>query len=145
MKKVTAPAKVQVVLPYRSADGRLYYYGYDVAMEWLMDYFKTHWPQGSSCDVFTKTVGGVHFLRNHSDIKHLDLESAFKDETAPSNVVTIPGRPGEIRVPIISIFSNERTSYKKRPSQEQVDRLTEIMGKQPRWWLDYEDPDTYDE
>ena len=83
----------------------------------------------------------------HSRIKNLELESALMDHTAtPKNAVTIPGhRPGEIRVPIVSIFSDERFSFKRRPSQEKVDRLSEIIGKQPRWWVDYEDPRSYSE
>ena len=92
----------------------------------------------------TKTVGAVDLLRTHSGIKRLDLESALMDDTVPSNVATIPGHnPGEIRVPLISIFSNEYDSFKRRPSQEKVDRLSEIMGKQPRWWVDYDDPRDY--
>ena len=81
--------------------------------------------------------------------ERLDLESALIDDTVPSNVATIPGHNpeeiGEFRVPLTSIFSNESESFKRRPSQEKVDRLSEILGKQPRWWVDYDDPRDYAE
>ena len=89
-------------------------------------------------------LGAMELLRRDSGIKHLGLTAALNDHTTPSNVVTIPGsRPGEVRVPIVAIFSDERPSFRRRPSQEQVDRLSEIIGKPPRWWLDYDDPETY--
>ena len=94
-------------------------------------------------DLF-KASGAMKLLRFHSGIKRLAFELALRDHTAPSDAVTIPGhRLGEIRVPLISNFSDEGPSFKRRPSQEQIDRLSEIIGKQLRWWLDYEDPRTY--
>ena len=72
-------------------------------------------------------------------------ESALVDHTVPADTVTLPGfrSEEELMVPVISIFSDEGPSFRKRPSQERVDRLSEIIGKQPRWWADYEDPQTY--
>lgn len=128
-------------------DGRICFYGYDVSIEWLADYSDKHWPYADDeCfDILSKASEAMEVLRGHSGIKRLALESALVDPAAPSNTVTIPGYlPGEIRVPILSIFSDERSSFKKRPSHERVDRLSAIMGKQPRWWVDYEDPRTYE-
>ena len=146
LKKVTAP-KIQIALPNLTTDGRVCYYGYDLAVEWLVDYSNTHWrwdPAGGGYDVLSKASGAMQLLRSHSGIRRLELESALLDHTAPSNTVTIPGyRPGEIRVPIVSIFSDEDPLFKRRPSQEKVDRLLEIIGKQPRWWIDYDVPRTY--
>jgi hypothetical protein len=100
----------------------------------------------SDFDDISKITGGVKLLGFHSGIKRLQLESALMDRAAPSNTVTMLGyRPGEIRVPIISIFSDEGPSFRNRPSQEQVDRLSQLMGKHPRRWADYVDPRTYRE
>ena len=148
LKKVTAPPKIQIALPNLTTDGRVCYYGYDVSVEWLVEYATRHWrwdPVDSEYyDDLSKATRAMKLLRKHSGIKRLAFESALKDHTVPSDAVTIPGyRPGEIRVPLISIFSDEGPSFKKRPSQEQVDRLSEIIGKQPRWWVDYDDPRTY--
>ena len=41
----------------------------------------------------------------------------------------------------IAICNYERSSWQSRPNQAQVDLLSEMMGgKQPRWWIDYDDP-----
>ena len=146
-KKVTAPPKIQVALPNLATDGRVCFYGYDVGMEWLVEYGTAHWcwgPPHNRYDDLSRASGAMKLLRKHSGIKRLRFEAALIDHTVPVDAVTIPGkRLGESRVPVISIFSNEGPSYRKRPSQEQVDRLSEIIGKQPRWWVDYEDPQTY--
>ena len=148
LKKVTAPLKIQIALPNLGTDGRVCFYGYYVGMEWLIEYATAHWcwdPIDSGYyDDLSKASGAMKLLRIHSGIKRLRFESALKDHTVPSDAVTIPGhRLGEIRVPLISIFSDEGPSFRRRPSQEKVDRLSEIIGKQPRWWADYEDPQTY--
>jgi hypothetical protein len=117
-------------------------------MEWLVDYATRNWRVESwdpidspRYDDISKASAAMVLLKFHTGIKHLGIESAIKDHEAPSDTVTVPGRPGE--VPIISIFTDEGPSYKRRPSQEQVDRLSRILGKQPRWWVDYEDPRFY--
>ena len=118
-------------------------------MEWLIDYATRNWlwdPNDPDYDDLSKISGALTVLSFQTGIKRLLLESAFKDQSAPSNAATIPGyKPGEVRVPVLSIFSDEVSSFRRRPSQEQVDRLSEIMGKQPRWWIDYQDPRTYRE
>ena len=150
LKKVTAPEKIEIALPDRTPDGRVCFYGYDADLKWLINYAVTHWCWGpledSGYDDISKITGAVKLLCAHSGCKNLQLESALIDPTAPSNTVTIPAHlPGEVRVPILSIFSDEGPLFRKRPTQQQVDRLSEIMGKQPRWWIDYEDPRTYGE
>jgi hypothetical protein len=108
--EVTAP-KIQIALPDLPVDGRICYYGYDIAVEWLADYSDKHWPYDDNerFDILSKASEAVEVLRRHSGIERLDLESALMDHAAPSNTVIIPGHlPGEIRVTILSIFSNLR-------------------------------------
>ena len=150
LKKVTARPKIQVELPKNiGTDGRVCFYGYDVGMEWLIEYATANWCWGpienKHYDDLSKASGAIKILRARSGIKQLLFESALVDHTVPADTVTIPGYrgKGELIVPIISIFSDEGPSFRKRPSQEQVDRLSEIIGKRPRWWADYEDPQTY--
>ena len=148
--KVTPSRKIKITLPNLATarDGRVCFYGYDVSMEWLVTYGTAHWcwgPLGPEFDDLSKASGAMQLLRLNSGIKGLKFETAIKDPNI--DAVTIPGHRelGEIRVPLISIFSDEGPSFKKRPTEEQVHRLSEIIGKQPRWWADYENPETYGE
>jgi hypothetical protein len=68
---------------------------------------------------------GAQLLKTHTGINGLHFESALVDPTVPPGIVTISGgRPGEPCVRVLSVFSNEDTSYESRPSQEQVNRLS---------------------
>ena len=151
MKKVSAPPKIriQIDLPDIAPDSRVYFYGYHVELEWLSDFYTAHRrldPEDKSYDTLSKASAAIQVFRRQSGIKRLEYEMVLKDYSVPSDAASIPGlRLGDERVPIVAIFSNESTSFKKRPSQERVDRLSEIMGKQPRWWVDYDDPRTYGE
>ena len=151
MKKVSAPPKnqIQIDLPDIAPDRRVYYYGYEVETEWLAEYHTKQWrlgPEDKHFDTLSRASAAIQLFRYYTGIKRLEFEMALKDYRVPSDAASIPGlRLGDERVPIVAIFSNESTSFKKRPSQERVDRLSEIMGKQPRWWVDYDDPRTYGE
>ncbi|KAI9444427.1 hypothetical protein F5148DRAFT_1255124, partial [Russula earlei] len=141
--KVAAPhMKVQIALPKPSEDNRVLFYGFDVGTEWYIEYTNTHRKELKDFDELSKISAGIKLLRAHTGIKGLKLESALNDPAAPTST-TMPGRPGEPRVPVLSIFSNEGPSYRRRPSQEQIDQLVQIMGRQPRWWIDYDDPRSY--
>ena len=149
--KVTRPPKIQIALPNLATarDGRVSFYGYDVSVEWLVAYSTANWlwewgPLDRNVDDLSRATAAMKLLRMNTRIAGLRFESALKEPGV--DAVTTPGSkglPGDVRVPLISIFSDERPSYRKRPSQEQVDLLSEIIGKQPRWWADYEDPETY--
>jgi hypothetical protein len=41
--------------------------------------------------------------------------------------------PGGI-IPLVAICSTSISSYRRRPSQAQIDRVAEIVGVRPRWW-----------
>ena len=99
-----------MALPNLTTDGRICFYGYDVSMEWLIDYATRNWlwdPNDTGYDNLSKISGALTVLKFRSGVKHLDFEWAFKDHSAPSNTVTMPGyRPGEDRVPVLSIFTD---------------------------------------
>ena len=137
--------KMRLPLPPLETDGRVCFYGFAVTTEWLVDYANTHWNNAGQYDKFAKVSTAIKLLRRESSIQGLQFEAALVDRTVPPETILIPGhRSGELMVPLLAICSNEAPSYKKRPSQAQVAQLSELMGgKQPRWWVDYEDPRSY--
>ena len=136
---------MQVTRPsHCHTNGRIYFYGYDITLDWLVDYTKTHWKDHAGKDRLALMGVAIQFLKTHTGIHTLTYRSALVDSTAPTNRSIDGHRPGERMVPILSICTSERSSYKKRPSQAQVDALSRIMnGRQPRWWIDYELPSSY--
>jgi hypothetical protein len=132
--------RAKIALPtHLKANGRFLFYGFDISREWLMDYARQNLGEGVHDRL--KVNSAVRALRLRTGIKRLALESGLVDSTLPAGTITITGGR---EVPLLSIFSNERWSYERRPSQAQIDELSQILGKQPRWWIDYEDPRSYE-
>jgi hypothetical protein len=137
-------------LPYPSlsdlhADpkGRVCFYGYDVLQDWLVNYAKDNIKTDDTDDEITLLYTGVRIMRALTGIKTLGMETALVDPTVPDDTVIHGYGTEERMVPIISICTTERESYQRRPSQAQVDQLSQILGKRPRWWIDYEPPSSY--
>jgi hypothetical protein len=142
-----ASTKMQLPHPthlHADPKGRVCFYGYDILEDWLINYTKTNIKDHAQYDNLALMSAAVHILKAQMRIRTLDIETALVDPTAPSNTI-IPGQQrGEPMVPILSICTNEPESYRKRPSQVQVDQLSHILGgQQPRWWIDYEHPSLY--
>jgi hypothetical protein len=115
------------------SNGRICYYGYEVTLKWLLDYSKTHHKDYEGYDDSSLIGGAIYLLKAHSGIRTLKYHSALINNTVPPDKNIEGLQPGEQMVPILSIFSSK--SYKKRPNQVQVDTLTQIMGRQPMWWI----------
>ena len=112
-------------------------------MEWLIEYTTKHWKDVEEFDDSAKVSAALPLLKVHSGIKGLEYESGLRDPKAAIVIPTIPGHPEPV-VRLLAIFSNEVSSFPRRPSQEKVDRLSEILGGlQPKWWVDHDDPRSY--
>ena len=136
--------QVTVALPDLDTNSRVCFYGYEISREWLIDYSNKHWKGIQHFDDSAKVSTAIYLLRAHSGIKRLEYESALPDPKTAAGTVAMEGHPDSV-VPLLSIFSNEVSSFSRRPSQEKVDRLSEILGgKQPKWWwVDYDNPRSY--
>jgi len=122
--------------------GRVCFYGFDVLQDWLINYAKTNIKDHSQYDWLLMSAA-VHVLIAKTRIRTIDMETAFVNPTVPGDTIIEGNRPEEPMVPILSICSNEPELYRRRPSQAQVDQLSHILGRQPRWWIDYELPSSY--
>jgi hypothetical protein len=118
-------------------NGQVCFYGFAMTMEWLVDYAKAHWNNADRYGDFARVSAMIKLLRRGSHIKALQFKAALIDPTVPPGTVLKPGhQSGEFMVLLVAICSNEAPSYKKRPSQAEVDLLLEMMGgKQPRWLI----------
>ncbi|KAF8805221.1 hypothetical protein BYT27DRAFT_7169384 [Phlegmacium glaucopus] len=144
-----APTKMQLAYPtlsdvHTDPKGRICFYGYDISQDWLINYAKTHIRNHARVHYdWALTSKAVDVLIAQTRIRTLDMETALVNPTAPGDTIIPGSRPEEPMVPILAICSNDPESYQRRPSQAQVDQLSHILGRQPRWWIDYELPSSY--
>ena len=148
MNQVTSapPARMKLPLPTNlHTDGHICFYGYAMTTDWFIKFYKTHWEDRPNFDALSHMSATFQYLKAHTHIKTLTFHSALVDQTTPVDYIIDGHRPGEQMVPILSICTSERSSYRKRPSQAQVDTLSRILGgREPRWWIDYELPSSYE-
>src|SRR5262245_27074043 len=103
-------------------NGRVCFYGYDVLEDWLLNYAKSHFQDHVQYDELALMSVALQILKARTRIKTIVFEAAVPDATAPTDTTITGHRLGEPMVPILSICSTEAGSYRKRPSQEQVDK-----------------------
>ncbi|KAF8805222.1 hypothetical protein BYT27DRAFT_7243362 [Phlegmacium glaucopus] len=141
-----APTKMQLPYPTLSdvhADpkGRACFYGYDISQDWLIEYAKANHARGRySWELMSQVVD---ILIAKTGIRTLETETALVNPTVPGDTIIRGNRPEEPMVPLLAICCNAPKSLRRRPSQAQVDQLSLILGRQPRWWIDYELPSSY--
>ncbi|KAH7906781.1 hypothetical protein BJ138DRAFT_1182871 [Hygrophoropsis aurantiaca] len=114
-----------------------YIYGYDVSQEWVTKTVLQLRPEiGHSVDPNTLKHMPTWFLRGILKMQTLDpvygLQS--QDISIPEDCV---GK--EIPVHVLAVCRDKEQSFRSRPSQEQVDKLTKLVGRPPRWWRSFDD------
>jgi hypothetical protein len=124
-------------------DARLCLYGYDVSEEWLVQHSRTYMNPVRIAGNTDLLYGGLQLLKAQTGI-NVTYKRACEDSkysTTGTVIRSIEGGPSF--VPILTICTTQSRSYHKRPKQSQVDQLSQFVGKQPKWWVDFEDPAWY--
>ncbi|KDQ60011.1 hypothetical protein JAAARDRAFT_191445 [Jaapia argillacea MUCL 33604] len=112
---------------------RIRLYGYAVPGAWLTDFGVKCLEPGARevFHAFPLASYGLRRIKMKTRVKLTVHFGRIDAKTPPEAVV-----PGEGFVQILAVCTNERHSYKARPTQKQVDTLTRIFGRSPRWWVD---------
>ncbi|KAI0063511.1 hypothetical protein BV25DRAFT_1824049 [Artomyces pyxidatus] len=140
-RRVVVP-RFKLDLPHDTYTSPLMHiYGICVSEDWLVQYAKSFVSEevAASKPVLSLMRGAIDVLKLKTGIKQLEIYSARFDDTVPSDTWAYGG----VSIPVIGICTDLRYSYEHRPSQKQVDKLAEIMGKKPRWWTDIFEPEHY--
>ena len=144
----TSPAPpIPLTIPQLITYGRRIYFGIETTEEWLVQYAKDCGFNPARPTSQIEFLGhGLAWLQAKSGIRSIQPKTVFAQSTR------IPPHPTEVIRPIkiiqrsevtylreiVAICSAGERSFANRPSQAQVDRLKQIMGGEPMWWV--EDP-----
>ena len=108
------------------------YFGFAVTEEFLADMARAEFPRRvkAGADGVELTRLGLRLLCARSGTRDLFLAAGRHDgKYSPPPFIG----PGGI-VPLVAVCSTSISSYRRRPSQAQIDRVAKIAGVQPRWW-----------
>ncbi|KAG1736355.1 hypothetical protein EDB19DRAFT_2026030, partial [Suillus lakei] len=125
----------QLDLSYPPRNRHKQYYGFWLDHQWLIDLGKNvRNPEDrieppSENDFWLRGLGEIC---GAVKINSLTIEMCFQPEQngAPPEHVDANGR-----VFVLSVCSDDEADYPVIPSQEQVDYLANLLGRQPRWWV----------
>jgi hypothetical protein len=112
-------------------------YGYHVSPEWLYEtarsfLAKLH-PNLSETKARTNARANPSYsFRKTFHIQSLSMAYAI---LPPGQIVPEECIVDDL-VLVLYIFSDQPDSYHRRPTQEQLDKLTSFMGREPQWWVD---------
>ncbi|KAI0029226.1 hypothetical protein K488DRAFT_88951 [Vararia minispora EC-137] len=114
-------------------------YGIAVSEDLLADLAHATKPR-TQMDGVAATYAGLALVRARTGAM-----GAFLAAGRPPRVPSLRDGSGGARspdetegvVPLVCVCSNTLSSYKRRPSQDVVDRLTQMLGGAPRWWEVY--------
>jgi hypothetical protein len=125
----------QLAISYPPRHRHTLYYGFSISKQWLVDlgkniqYSSDHLdPPDYDCYF----LRGYQYIRWAVKIHFLGVELCFqaKKDGAPPDHVKANGN-----VLVLSVLSDEEVDNPIRPVQEQVDYLTELLGRKPRRWV----------
>ncbi|KAF9459182.1 hypothetical protein BDZ94DRAFT_1312640 [Collybia nuda] len=128
---------------------RVLYYGFNITESWLLKYTETHWNQYFSdtdieeFDDTDRVFYGMWIIQQTSGFSRVTLRSARPNDGAIAEDTFVLDTKPERIVPVLSMCSTLKRSYYNRPTKEQFDRLVEIVGKEPEWWIQHKSGDIF--
>ncbi|KAG2086603.1 uncharacterized protein F5147DRAFT_781585 [Suillus discolor] len=136
--------------------GRPYiqYYGYAIPNDWLIRFAEKECPEmlperDHRYYERDAMLRAREFISARSDVWSFDFKFCFNPKEGEVPPLWLEAfmakyfRSGdeEIRavqidtVPVLAVCSEQDDSFKERPTQEQMDIMTQLMGYAPRWWV----------
>lgn len=136
---------IELRVPNWYTPKRALFYAFNITQEWLLEYTDSHWAEyiphlpiekyGNS--IMTRVACGVWILQQATGFPHLALKSGAPNERAIAENTFAEDTGEERIVPLLSMCSSRRRSYDNRPTRAQFDRLVQIVGKEPEWWVQH--------
>ena len=136
MTPIRGAPPIPLTIPQRMTYGRRMYFGIETTEEWLVEYAKKCGYTPPFPSRLSSLGQALILLEANSGIRVMP-RSAFAQSTRippPITKVTYPLKEAEAI--IVTICSDSPKSFARRPSQERVDLLKQIMGREPMWWVD---------
>ncbi|KAF5383273.1 hypothetical protein D9615_004870 [Tricholomella constricta] len=137
LEQITLPRPPRIPI---TKDRRLYY-GFDVAKQWFNDYYEQNSHRIRDYDPAATTVWKMFavtaLLISISGCKNISVVHATHKVTEPrTECDPFSGYN------LITVCSTTSRSYHRRPNQRQLDRLRDIFGRDPEWFVNLSGDDS---
>ncbi|KDR79366.1 hypothetical protein GALMADRAFT_223591 [Galerina marginata CBS 339.88] len=130
-------------LPPSLKDNRQFY-GFHINEDRLMEYAYRYCPNAKEVDIWAIIIWYLFHVRRYAVYEDIQLEFVFVDKDAPPDATTRDGPTGIPQIPIFSVCSWEVEAWATRPTLEDIAAIQDIIGTEPRWYTDVNDPEDYE-
>ncbi|KDR79361.1 hypothetical protein GALMADRAFT_208756 [Galerina marginata CBS 339.88] len=139
----TNPARLETrpppLLPARK--DRLQFYGFYINEDRLMEYASSHC--GKKLNIWSTMVWFLFHVRAIAQYENIDFQVVYGDEDPPSDATVREGSTGTPYFMIFSLCAWEVEGWPSRPTLEEIKRISDIIGTEPRWFTDIKSPEDY--
>jgi hypothetical protein len=113
-------------------------------LDWVANYARNEFKEAvQGKNILSLMMTTRNSLIRRTGIKTIAYECGILDDDAPTEAAAVSeDRLGRKQTFLLSICSNESRQWRRRPSQEQLDKIISIVGREPRWWVDWDCPDS---
>jgi hypothetical protein len=127
---------IPLTIPQINTYGRPMFFGIETTEEWLVEYAKKGGfdPEDPpSTWVYLSAAWGM--LCANSGLRLIPQSAFAQNQPIPPRNTPVTYPLPKYGAHIVAICSNGPRAFPRRPSQAQVDRLRQIMGRDPMWWV----------
>ncbi|OAX34278.1 hypothetical protein K503DRAFT_869021 [Rhizopogon vinicolor AM-OR11-026] len=125
---------------------RVQFYGYAISPYWLLEFAVQNCPDllpdpKDKSYEYTAMQRGYELLRDWLCIYSLDRQYCFNPKGSSVPPEWIEGvnddePPEDLEmVDVLAVCSDREDEFERRPTQEQLDFLTKLIGYSPKWWV----------
>lgn len=136
------PARlIELTIPQINTYGRRMYYGFEINKEWVASYSqrecrKRGYSPGSPPAILFDLTVSLRILLEDTGIRKILIKTVY----GQGELILPPDAPISWPLPpsgpqIFAICSSRSAWFEKRPTQAQVDKMKQIIGKEPKWWV----------
>ncbi|KAG2039299.1 hypothetical protein BDR03DRAFT_1090732 [Suillus americanus] len=145
--------RIKIVRPKKQP--HVQFYGYAISREWLVRFAEQHCPEelpdrNAKCYQTNAILRAYEHLVDLTGINNLDPVTCFNPKggsVPPEWIAVYDGDYDDVlsdeeilafqiqTVYVLTVCSDEEDCFEERPSQEQMDYITKLVGHEPQWWM----------
>lgn len=120
---------------------RFYFYGWHFPPQWLQNLARGQPGVRSIFSYEWTNTDGVLFIARYTGYPHVHIMGGVAEDDTIYEGAT--WEDGKQIIDIISIYVNHRKLRHRRPTEEQMQRLIHIFGREPSWYQDCNPPEYF--
>lgn len=139
--KPSPPIRLPRLPPSVKTANRYYFYGWHYTPEWLEDLAAGRPGIRSILSGEWTITDGILYIAKYTGYTHVHAMGGVVEDDRIYEGAT--WEDGKQTIDVISIYVNHPKRRHRRPTEEQLERLIHIFGREPMWFQDCNPPELF--